>query len=355
MISCKNEIIGRFYDNLPKRPYCCDNFKHGPNIRSKDQAVAKAHVELAQHRRAYLAFDVDREGAAYSWEEANLPAPTIVCVNPKNAHAHLLYELRIPVLFPLRNGEMGRASRRGMRFYKAVRRAYVSEMGSDPAYNGLLCKNPLHKAWRVATYNALYDLGELADYVDISKTSRNIATRTIDISGRNVTLFDRARFFAYRVVKRFNGQEALHCRVRRFCELDNKFFNPPLPMAEVRSVARSVASWTWRHRDRIIHKRDIGVMGLERLPAVMEATQRIKEVKERQRAGAQYVAQQKSEQAEAKIRAAIQELKTAGKMPTKSGVARLVRLSREQVSRRYSHLFGSDEGVMLGTYQNLAA
>ena len=45
----------------------------------------------------WLAYDVDRPGAAIDWSDRGAPAPNISVKNPENGHAHLLYGLSVPV------------------------------------------------------------------------------------------------------------------------------------------------------------------------------------------------------------------------------------------------------------------
>ncbi len=40
-----------------------------------------------------LRFDIDTDGGCAAWIEAELPAPNLVVVNPRNGHAHLVYLL----------------------------------------------------------------------------------------------------------------------------------------------------------------------------------------------------------------------------------------------------------------------
>ena len=94
----------------------------------------------APSRIAYIALDVDRQGAAYVAEDAGLPWPTFTVINPKTTHAHLLYELSAPVY----SGRSDKADR----FLNAVRGGLTETLGADSAYRGPLVQNPLHYCWR---------------------------------------------------------------------------------------------------------------------------------------------------------------------------------------------------------------
>ena len=93
----------------------------------------------------------------------------------------------------------------------------------------------------------LYDLGELAEHVDIIKAKHAVQSSGV---GRNFTLFDQVRAWAYRWVLEFQSKNVSSCDWRNAvlsqAEQLNTF-DPPLPHSEVRSIGRSVAKWTWQH------------------------------------------------------------------------------------------------------------
>ncbi|HHJ4328359.1 TPA: primase C-terminal domain-containing protein, partial [Klebsiella pneumoniae] len=70
--------------------------------------------------------------------------------------------------------------------------------------------------------------------------------------GRNVTLFDNVREWAYSAVREFwrpNGYEAWADAVRAACESANTFGREqggPLPVSEIKATAKSVARWVWQ-------------------------------------------------------------------------------------------------------------
>ena len=71
--------------------------------------------------------------------------------------------------------------------------------------------------------------------------------------GRNVTLFDNVREWAYTAIRahwRPNGYEAWADAVRAACESANAFGREqggPLPHSEIKATAKSIARWTWRN------------------------------------------------------------------------------------------------------------
>jgi hypothetical protein len=72
-------------------------------------------------------------------------------------------------------------------------------------------------------------------------------------------------------------------------------YTPPLPSFEIRSIARSIAKYTWRHREWLSlsdsRKRD-GIMGFEPI-AIDDPVARAAEIQRRQRAGSAFTAELK--------------------------------------------------------------
>jgi hypothetical protein len=236
-------------DRLPRRPYCSDDLEHGLRIRSLAQALSKPYLQInPPHLRVWSIFDVDREGAAVAWEHANLPPPAWAAVNRQNGHAHLVWGLSAPVLVD--SPDMRQAP---LRYLCAVESAFRDKLGADPGYSGLITKNPSHPLWRVLRGPRLgYELGELAEYVDLPRHLPRRKPEQIGL-GRNVTLFDWLRHYAYRNVKRYKlevrnfvvWQSHLNSRALE----RNGDFVVPLDPREVWHIVKSVSKWTWRRFD----------------------------------------------------------------------------------------------------------
>lgn len=128
--------------------------------------------------------------------------PNISAVNPENNHAHWFYGLENPVLMDSLKTKTGnivnpRIRKHPLRYLAAVDIGMTKLLEADPAYNKIMSKNPLHKYWEVDTWrDYLYDLPELADYVDLTlfKDARKILP-SIGY-GRNCILFDLTLNFA---------------------------------------------------------------------------------------------------------------------------------------------------------------
>ncbi len=209
-------------------------------IRGCQQALRHRHIQPNPPLQvAWLVFDLDYPGAAIAWEKANLPPPSITAVNPVNAHAHLFYGLTTPI------STSDAARNAPIRFGAAVQAAFMASLKADQGYAGLIAKNPLHADWRTIWVNKIYDLGELAEYVNLPRT----LPKRIDTGlGRNCTLFDELRAWAYQWVRIYkkNGASRREWFAAVFGQADHlNAFHIPLSTGEAASTARSVASWTW--------------------------------------------------------------------------------------------------------------
>jgi len=193
-----------------------------------------------------LRFDIDTEGGGAAWIEAELPAPNLVVVNPRNGHAHLIYLLGGWI-----RTDFGDPSRlKVVRYAAAIERAYAAALGADAAYSGRFHHNPLSAAYVTKVgRNAPYSLAELAQYVDLATPAMKPVSLGI---GRNVEVFDRLRRWAYTAIAdwKIGTHDAWHEAVaRRAGQLaaDVGVASPrgPLKQNEVGHIAKSVARWVW--------------------------------------------------------------------------------------------------------------
>lgn len=211
-------------------------------IRARAIALNFDYVGLNQRRVAYLALDIDEPGAAIAHEFAGLPPPTITSITPESGKAHLLYELAAPVSIS------DYARQKPIALLKHVREQMTIALlpaGADAGYAHLMTKNPLSQRWRVVANDVKYDFQELLEYLP-DRASRMPAKSTGE--GRNCTLFDRLRTWAYPRVAaaRAAGSERWHAALLAQAESMN---TDGLPYSEVKSTAVSVARWTWRTYD----------------------------------------------------------------------------------------------------------
>lgn len=235
-------------ERWPRKPYCSDD-KTARNIRSLASAIKRPYIQAnPPHIRIWSIYDVDRPGGAIAWEDAGLPPPSWSAANRANAHAHLVWGLVAPVLVDspdLRQGPL--------RYLCAVEAAFRERLQADQGYSGLITKNPSHPLWRTLRGPQMaYELGDLAEWVELPKFLPKRHPEEIGL-GRNVTVFDWLRRYAYRHIRHYKGD------VRNFVRWQNHLngkalerngdLQNPMDGREVWHIAKSVAKWTWRSFD----------------------------------------------------------------------------------------------------------
>lgn len=232
----------------PRKPYCSED-KTARHIRSLSSAIKRPYIQAnPPHLRVWSIYDVDRAGGALAWEDANLPPPAWAATNQENGHAHLVWGLSAPVLVDSPDMRQG-----PLRYLCAVESAFRERLQSDSGYSGLITKNPAHPLWRVLRGPHIhYELGELAEWVELPKHLPKRKPEEIGV-GRNVTVFDWLRQYAYRHIRAYKTD------VRNFVlwqsHLNGKALErngdlqTPMDGREVWHIAKSVSKWTWRQFD----------------------------------------------------------------------------------------------------------
>ena len=241
----KTKQLELFREHLPYKPYCSDDPTLGVMIRSVSQAVSKRHIQPNPPTVIFwIPYDIDRPTGKWDWRHMEVPPPNIVTGNPENGHAHLLYGLEWPVSAPL-----DRSERRAYRYLAAVDRTLGGMLQADPSYGKSLTKNPLHDYWDVNVIEPWsYTLDGLAEWLDLSEREKDLR-RTVEPAGlgRNCSLFDWTRLWAYQEIRGYWGGSLDHwtLEVRAYAGRRNHEFVDPLPETEIRSISKSVAEWTW--------------------------------------------------------------------------------------------------------------
>ena len=235
-----NAALELFNDRLPHKPYFSDDLYFGVRIAGKERAILAKYIQFNQpHAMFWLGFDVDRIGAAIDWSDRNAPAPTLTITNPENGHAHLLYALKTSI----RTAPDGKM--KPLRYAAAVENALRKKLEADTGYSGLICKNPNHGHWKIAVWQPeLYTLDWLADSLDLSAANDKEIVADYGL-GRNCTLFDKTRKWAYRAIRQGwpDYDRWLKACYER-ASVYNLQFTSPLDENEVNGVAKSIAKWT---------------------------------------------------------------------------------------------------------------
>ena len=236
--------IATFKDRLPEHGYATDELRYGIRVYSVAHAIRKAYIQHNwSNSVGFIAYDLDSPTARFDWDDRMCPPPNILALNRDNGHGHLLYGLEAPVH---KNPD---SREKPIRYLAAIDVALTEELGADPGYSKLLCKNPLHDRWEVQFPRIrLYDLDELAGWVDLEKYKDRRRRLPAIGYGRNCTLFETLRIWAYRARRRpFLSEEMFREAVLHHALVINAGFTPPLPHNEVRSTVKSVSRWVWHN------------------------------------------------------------------------------------------------------------
>lgn len=243
----RNVALKLFNDRLPHKPYFTDELQCGLRIAGKERAVLAKYIQFNQpHSQFWFCFDVDRAGAAIDWSDRNAPAPTLTIMNKDNGHAHLLYALKTGV----RTAPDGKI--KPLKYAAAVESALREKLGADVGYSGLICKNPNHSSWQVAVWQPeLYTLDWLADSLDLKAVNDKNILSDYGL-GRNCTLFDKTRKWAYRAIRQGwpKYEQWLNACYERASAYNLQFISP-LDENEVKGIAKSIAKWTQSNFDEI--------------------------------------------------------------------------------------------------------
>ncbi|OCQ64631.1 hypothetical protein AR465_11270 [Ralstonia solanacearum] len=311
--------------------------EYGCKFRKKEKALQHLYVELPQLYKKFIALDIDIPGSFDLWYHLGLPPPTYVMVNPENAKCHYLYELKTPVYYT-------EHARRGpQKFFEATDNALTCMLGADLGFVGHFIKNPLHPHWRVICHHATYDLEDFKDW-GLDLVGYKKKRKLLDsLEGRNTTLFDTLRHWAYIEVRKCGSyadfQQAADSEALSINQTFLECLNGVLPAKEVLSTARSVGTWTWRHKDTIGNQKNRGVM---ELPPEMS-------MKAKQAAGAGFSAVTRTKNTKEAILEAAIALKAAGTPVTQQSVAIRADVSIPSVKKYWNEV-----DSQLGLYKKRA-
>ncbi|EPJ8755600.1 replication initiation protein [Pseudomonas putida] len=230
-----------YKSKLPSKPYYTNNYSFGKKVASLKTALKSNYIQpnSATHKY-FLIFDLDSEISAMDWSNKGLPAPHLIVRNLDNGRSHMTYILKTSVKIDV-SGRL-----KPLKYCSDVEHGLAVRVGADMNYNGLLTKNPFQSSeYSVFSFeDEPYDLDYLNEFVDKdlvkqqreAKKKKNVEDGFA--SGRNCTLFDNLRHWAYSNWHRFHQVE-LNAQILDQAMLFNTF-ECPLGMNEVRTIADSV-------------------------------------------------------------------------------------------------------------------
>lgn len=241
--------VGRYYvDNLPYWPYCAKGLG-ALYKRPREQYKYYTHIEHNEPTLVrWLVFDIDYNIniGAFIWDQRSIPVPNIIVRNPANGHAHFFYKLSNPV-------SRSDGARQGpLRYLAHIENGMCELLKADRGYSGLISKNPFHGDWQTwFVHNTGFELCELDDFVPESCYIRSKAHSETYGLGRNCTVFECLKQWAYRAFRddfdySTNGWYDA-CLSQAFEFNRDLCLESPLPVSEIKAIAKSVSKWVAMH------------------------------------------------------------------------------------------------------------
>jgi len=350
------EPLKEFGRRLPDKFYCGDSKRFG-SIMPKEKAKDYPYIQINYPAVYYLCFDVDSHDAAIRPLEVDLPFPTLAAISPDSGHGHLMYQLLDPI--PRMNLSK---DLRGL--LSDVVLGYKVMLDSDKCITTQrqLVKNPLCDEWRVLEGCRPFLLSDMIESVPaaVKREIENkkgmkseIPTKSYGMQpfentlqtpdlphSRNCSVFENARHYAYSIVGGCNSYDSFCGAVFEYVEKLNdrevpKFFasRGKLEQSELRYIAKSIAGWTWDHRNYFTTNR-----GAMELPPIKETDfqsedDKERELERRRELSAEWTNTARKESTQGKIKRALELCLKHGFEPTAENISTFARVSRMTVYR----------------------
>lgn len=229
---------------LPRRPHATNDLARGQYRMSRENALTMRYIEHSPHALlGSIVVDCDHVDAALRAFERprEHPTPNWVAQSP-SGRGHIGWWLAAPVC------RTDSARLQPLRLAQRVEAGLRTCVGGDWSYGGQLTKNPIHPFWETIYGSAQpYELKQLVTV----HTPRQMPRRPDRAAGlgRNVTMFDTARVWAYPAWwhHRNGTMREWDLTVLQRCHAINTEFVDPLPFPEVQATSQSISRWIWRN------------------------------------------------------------------------------------------------------------
>ncbi|WP_219761630.1 replication initiation protein [Neoroseomonas alba] len=365
-----SDIAEAILPRVPRRVLASQNLRTATtapfsSVLPLDEAAICPWVSLdSETHRNVLAFDIDHTEALELVEELPAHVRPWLAIDPYSGRAHAFIFLATPVLVSRKGSDEPRISFKACRLAEVAQAIMTAALRATPLRHRALLKNPLGKvdallgqqlrrapqptmpamwdAWRAAGTGLVWhtvpgaspvELGAIIaaladDYGEAVAEApmRNRVRRRRgepSATGRNCSLFDQVRWFAYDHQERDGG--AILAEAMRV----NSTFAEPLPASEVAATARSIAKFMhsrYRPRSGISSPR-----GRDRAACAGLALE-----EERQAVAGRTTAAARAAETNTKIAAAVEGIRLAGERVTQAAVAAAACVSLRTVKRRWA-------------------
>lgn len=254
------------YKRLPREMLVSNDLKYGLHTEAKTTGVRRRYIQVNHANVTKLmVFDVDNPISLYDWKYLDVPVPNILVINPQNNHAHLIYLLaEDDFVCRTENGKL-----KNILLYETIYAQLCSLLNADPRYVQKIMKNPFYNGWNTQViHDESYTFKDFLKYVDsknLDRASEGQKNRSAESwiresEGRNCTIFERTRLYAYAVLKTFNNgatsDDAMNFynAVNAYAVSLNENFTEPLREREIASTVKSIVNWTLLHFGAAVEK-----------------------------------------------------------------------------------------------------
>lgn len=257
----ESETAKEIYKRLPRQMLVTNSLSSGLHTEAKTIGVRQKYVQI-NHKNLtkMMVFDVDNPVSIYDWKYLDVPIPNLIIINPKNQHAHMVYLLNEQNY--VCRSENGRL--KDILIYQAIYSELCKRLNADSRYVQKIMKNPFHNSWKTQvlhddTYtfedfskSLSLNYKNIKDYTD-SSIKRSEESFANEEEGRNCTVFERTRYFAYAALKDFHygfsseDAQNFYDAVSNYAENINREFSNPLGKREIKATVKSIVNWTLMH------------------------------------------------------------------------------------------------------------
>lgn len=235
---------------LPLWPYASDELYRGIYRMGRTPALEHRYIEAnPQAMSNLLVVDIDHPDAFLrAVQDRGGCVPNCVTERRSNGHAHAFWAMQQPIT------RTEYAHRKPLAYAAAVTEGLRRSCDGDKAYSGLMTKNPVHDDWDAAWLtDRLYTLDELVehlrehDFMPPASWQRTRRRAPVGL-GRNCTIFETARTWAYREVRKCPDRSPASSRwlykaIAAEVHGQNAGFSEPLPEREAEGIAASIHRW----------------------------------------------------------------------------------------------------------------